>query len=68
MNFKFPYKIIKREEYEDLLEAKGKFIDLCKEKNIKPMTDVELLIANHPLFNFSTRLLLRRLKKEIKGG
>lgn len=65
-NFKFPYKIIKRDEYDLLLEVKEDYLRLTEEMDIEPMSASELFIHSliSPMFSFGTRLLLRNLKKE----
>ncbi len=61
--YEFPFMIIKKEEYKDLIEAKENFIKLCDEKKIEPLSDFEMYIFSSPLFSFSTRLLLRKFKE-----
>lgn len=63
IKYKFPYRLIKTTEYEELQEVKREFIKLCEEKKIEPMSDIEMIIMGSPLFQFGTRLLLRQFKK-----
>lgn len=66
IKFEIPYKIIKKQEYKNLLEAKKEFIKLCEKKKIEPLSDMEMIIMGSPLFQFGTRLLLRQFNKEKK--
>lgn len=62
-DFKFPYKIIKTEEYELLKDVEASF--LAQNKDVPPMSDAEeiVLALTTPLMLFGTRCLLKRIKR-----
>lgn len=62
-DFKFPYKIIKVEEYELLKDVEDCFLE--QNKDVPPMSDAEefVLGLTAPFMVFGTRLLLKRIKK-----
>lgn len=62
-DFKFPYKIIKVEEYELLKDVEASF--LAHNKDVPPMSDAEeiVLALTTSIRLFGIRCLLKRIKR-----